>query len=388
VSERHINATITQIDSYQPQFRLKKLPIFHLDDIRSGIALKKSSFILQMPSGNYAVSKWTGPKRSRTYPYQHVYDTIAYKPRVAIIPYFKDEGADGNPDYLQWDTVSLMSLLNVYVILGYFVGASPNIRNPSKRRITGHQLDADYVSTRFEELSRYHSDPIHWNMRELNDILPTVMQRALENYQRIETLTGVPLHSLDGLRKRIETIAHYQRDSRARALLAQSREVATLQPHERIASGLKASIHITNFFNGEYNLTVDEVIPMGDTLFLIEKKHSKKALPSPADMKDGILKLILYSSLDNAKFAGRNFKPSAILGLTSETIVNWCHSLQSEAEMDDFFRKNPQLTTANKVKIVDLFTEARMNRFVAYVCNAVMEDINQTNLLQDILQHQ
>ena len=57
----------------------------------------------------YAVSKWTGPKRTRTYQFASVYDTLSAcgGKTITIIPIVKDEGADSqNMDYLQWDTAN------------------------------------------------------------------------------------------------------------------------------------------------------------------------------------------------------------------------------------------------------------------------------------------
>ena len=67
----------------------------------------------------FAVSWWVSPKRTRSYPYARVYDTLGFSGKKAtIIPIIKDEGKDGDRDFLQWDTISLMSLLGVYVIVG------------------------------------------------------------------------------------------------------------------------------------------------------------------------------------------------------------------------------------------------------------------------------
>lgn len=59
-----------------------------------------------------AASWWLSPKRTRSYPYARIYDTLNFQgKRVTFIPILKDESRDGNRDFLQWDTVSLMSLL-------------------------------------------------------------------------------------------------------------------------------------------------------------------------------------------------------------------------------------------------------------------------------------
>jgi len=57
-----------------------------------------------------AISKWVSPKRTRSYPCERVYNTFSTTKRVTVIPVIKDEGAAGDRDFLQWDTISLMSL--------------------------------------------------------------------------------------------------------------------------------------------------------------------------------------------------------------------------------------------------------------------------------------
>jgi hypothetical protein len=59
----------------------------------------------------FALSKWVSPKRTRTYPFGRVYNTLSHSKKVTVIPVVKDEGKRGDRDYVQWDTVSLMALL-------------------------------------------------------------------------------------------------------------------------------------------------------------------------------------------------------------------------------------------------------------------------------------
>ena len=48
------------------------------------------------------------------------YNTLSNGKKITVIPVVKDEGFDGDRDFIQWDTISLMSLLDVYVILAYY----------------------------------------------------------------------------------------------------------------------------------------------------------------------------------------------------------------------------------------------------------------------------
>ncbi|MDR1198079.1 MAG: hypothetical protein LBK94_03570 [Prevotellaceae bacterium] len=43
---------------------------------------------------SFAVSKWVSPKRTRSYPYERVYNTLSVSKKITIIPIIKDEGAN------------------------------------------------------------------------------------------------------------------------------------------------------------------------------------------------------------------------------------------------------------------------------------------------------
>lgn len=116
-----------------------------------------------------AIGWWVSPKRTRSYPYARVYDTLAFpSQKVTIIPIFKDEGKDGDRDFLRWDTVSLMSLLDVYVIIAYYKSAS---KNPDyKNKITNQRFDIDYLKAQLSELLSYQSDALHWNLSQIDQV--------------------------------------------------------------------------------------------------------------------------------------------------------------------------------------------------------------------------
>ena len=92
----------------------------------------KSSCVIADNQNRFALSKWVTPKRTRSYPYERVYNTFSVSKRITIIPIVKDEGANGDRDFLQWDTISLMSLLDVYVILAYYETAEKHRSRPDK----------------------------------------------------------------------------------------------------------------------------------------------------------------------------------------------------------------------------------------------------------------
>ena len=137
-----------EIDSikYQ-QFLGDKLRTFQSQDL--DINKAPGAFLVSGEKEKLAVSRWISPKRTRSYPYERVYDTLAHKgKRVAVIPVVKDEGLGGDRDFIQWDTISLLSLLDVHVVLAYYDDAIKNSRKADK--ITKQQFDREFIRKRLK----------------------------------------------------------------------------------------------------------------------------------------------------------------------------------------------------------------------------------------------
>ena len=80
-------------------------------------------------------------------------------------------------------------------------------------------------------------------------------------------------------------------------------------------------IEIENYLGGYYYFTIDDVLDKNNILYLIESKHSKNSIfPSNDDIKDGLLKLMLYNNLCEIRDlkTKRDFK--IVLRLTSNTL--------------------------------------------------------------------
>jgi hypothetical protein len=274
-------------------------------------------------ANSFAVSKWVSPKRTRSYPYERVYNTINCSKKITIIPIVKDEGAKGDRDFIQWDTVSLMSLLDVFVIFAYYKNAEINPRFENK--ITNQQFDNKYVISKIKEIEQYHSSALHWNLSELKNNLHNIIDKAKTCYTKIEKKLDVKLHNFGGLDNFKEKIGNevetFMLFSREKAEKAQTREMLTTQPKESLSTLAKAKITITNYLGGQYFFTVDEIFIENDAVYLIESKHSANSvLPSKGDIKDGLLKMILYSNLCEVEVNGKKMKSKAVLNLTSNKI--------------------------------------------------------------------
>jgi hypothetical protein len=314
----------------------------------------------------FAISKWVSPKRTRSYPYERVYNTLNLAKKITVIPIIKDEGAKGDRDFIQWDTVSLMSLLDVYVIFGYYAGATK-----AESKITAQCFDNDFIKAKIREIESYHSSALHWNLNELNTKLPEYLERVKNAYTDIEQKTGVKLHGFKGIEnfeKKIgKEVQGFMAFSRQKAEDAQNREMKTIQPKEMLSTLTKAKITITNYLGGQYFFTVDEVDFTEKEAFLIEGKHSKNAiLPSKSDIKDGLLKMILYSNLGEVIANGKSYTCKPVLALTSDKLIGHLTSQDSKDKIEDFCNKN-SLSETQRGLLMNLFIEAKSNNFTVKI---------------------
>ena len=296
-----------------------KLESFSYKDFDATLS-EKTTFILQIDSTKQiALSCWVSPKRTRSYPYSRVYDTLSFSGKKAtIIPILKDEGKQGDRDFLQWDTISLMSLLGVYVIISYYADASKSRRYAHK--ITGQKFNSGHIMSEIDRLMSYQSDALHWNMKQVEGI-GEIGSQALNAYSVISEKLNVEMHSWESAERRIDILregqAEFKTLSRNLAKQAQARESITTQPKEHI-KGIKGKLTIKNYLGGNYYLTCDEVEIHGDEIYLIEAKHTNKTeLPSLGDIKDGLVKMILFTNLENLKIDERDYNPVPVLKLTT-----------------------------------------------------------------------
>lgn len=340
-----ITGNITGL-KYTPHLT-RDLKIYNIDDLQTALN-SDASFILEQDDGKkIALSWWVSSKRTRSYPYGRVYDTMNFDgKKVTIIPAVKDEGQRGCRDFLQWDTISLMSLLGVYTIISYYKTAKVNPRYANK--ITNQEYDMEHVKAKLKELSSYQSDALHWNLEQSGNI-SHVGNLAIESYQKISQELGVRMHSSEQAISKFKKFStardKFKMISRDLAKQAQERESVTLQPKEKI-SGVKGSLTIKNYLGGQYFFTSDEVEIENNKIFLIEAKHtSRDIIPQLSDIKDGILRMILFSNLQEVKIGNKQFIPKARLKLTSNNF------------------NSSMLTNSQKTMLENLKKEAIVNKF-------------------------
>ncbi len=345
----------------------KELKKFSLEEF--DINLLPSSFILEGKDFSFAISKWVSPKRTRSYPYERVYNTLSFTKKLTIIPIVKDEGFEGDRDFIQWDTISMMSLLDVYVILAYYEKAEKH--KSQRNKITNQSFSNEFILSKIKEIKNYHSSALHWNTNELKNNLKNLVDNVKQCYLKIATKLKVKLNStkgLDDFQEQIQKELNCFMDiSRDKSKKAQAIEIKTNQPKEFLKTSTKAKITITNYLGGKYFLTVDEVEFKENILYLIESKHSNSSiLPKLSDVKDGLLKLILLSNLKDVTIDGKKINYKPILNLTSLKIKSSIQSNTLTPEIDKFIKVNT-FNKKDKELIKKIFQEANENDFIVRI---------------------
>lgn len=261
------------------------------------------------------------------------------------------------------EIISLMSLLNIYVIIGFYDEAEKHATR--KDKITNQKFNNNHIALKLEKLSNYHQSALHWNLKELNSI-DYIANIAKNAYENISKTLNIQLHNVANINKFITKIIQdresFMRFSRTKAKQAQNREVLTIQPKEHIGIGTKTKITIENYLGGQYFFTIDDVLLKNGILYLCESKHSKDSLlPSSDDIKDGLLKLMLYNNLDSID-GYKNFK--VVLRLTS-------HCLQSRIilpseHIESFLNKN-NFSNTQKTILRNINNESKINNFEIWI---------------------
>jgi hypothetical protein len=125
----------------------------------------------------------------------------------------------------------------------------------------------------------------------------------------------------------------------------------------------KSRITISDYLGGKYFYTVDEAIYENDTLFLIESKHHQGGkITSKGDIKEGLVKMIVYRNMTNVRREGKPVKFKAVLRLTASEMKGAITSDAKDAELAKFVLLN-NFDRKQTEMLQKLFAEARENNF-------------------------
>lgn len=301
----------------------KILDELKLSDIASERVKIKPTFIVKDGDNQAAISFWVSAKRTRSYPYTRIYETLSKKncKKITIFPVVKDEGYDGDRDYIQWDTFSICSYLNVYTIPAYYVKAVKNLEYENK--VTSLEFDPRFLVDKIKLILKTELSPSEWNNKERNS-MGKLITPIIGGYEQIHKETGVKFHNYDDLKSNLEIMRDsksFKSNSQEKSLQAQDREKVTTQPKEELFGLPKGKVTLSDVSGGLYTWTVDAYYKHDKDIHLIEMKHSKSGIPGMSDIKDALFKFHFYSNIaeiwdENSKLIP---KPTLLLSSATET---------------------------------------------------------------------
>jgi hypothetical protein len=294
----------------------------------------KKSFLSEFENNEVAISVWTTPKRTKTPPWKRVHNTLPFKgEKISIIPVQASYGLYGDRNILQPSTISWMSSLGIYVIVGVFVradstekGATSANTKEGKKSTEGKlvfekfQYELDEIENQINRIITESPKIQSWNQEQLKQ-MPILLQRATEINKQLGSELGVKVQNFKILDKKIKSwvqdFVKYLLDHDKKSISAQNRESKSSQKLENVP-GNKGKIEIDIPNNPKLHLTADmmEIDQNGKLITLLEGKNSSnKKFPEDTMVYEQIVKLILLKNC-NFKFNGNPFKTKLICSLT------------------------------------------------------------------------
>lgn len=259
----------------------------------------KAVSLLSIGGNEYGISQWVSPKRTRSEPFARIYKTLSKHKRITIIPIQKDEGKDGDLDKITASTLAWMNLMNIYVILAYYVTAEKKEKS-SKEKITNQKFDNEFIKNKIIEVTSFQSDAHHWNNKEFEENYLCIMNKSKLSYQKISENLGVQVHANQYKLEESFCLKEFIMKSNIKSENASKREADVIHELEVLGKGtIKPIFKIKNFYEGEYFLTADESWFEDDKLIIQESKNTTKSvLPSNGEIMDALFKTILFCNID------------------------------------------------------------------------------------------
>lgn len=324
---------------------------------------------------NIAYSKWVSPKRSRGYPLGRVYNTYGYEKVLTIIPIIKDEGKHGSRDMIQYSTISWMSLLNIYVIIGYYESAeiSKIAKTKRKQKVTNQKFNNEFIVSQIKTLSQFSQTAKEWNDNFLKDNLCYLFTKSLESYRQISLNTGIIFHSEQGINNKLKQLNKnldtFKSKSLSSSKIASKKEIKTTHRLEFLEKGSKATCELIDYLGGIYYLTFDEVYWEENKLVIQESKNTlNHCLPQLAEIQQTLFKFILYSNIENIYLKDNSLDFVLKFKITSSNInSSLLLPIEEELILSDFILKNSNLTSMEKRIIKTLNIEAIINKLTIQI---------------------
>ena len=284
-----------------------------------------TSFKSKIGKDIVAISVWTTPKRTKTYPFPRVYSTLGHDgKKITIIPVQASYGKHGDDNKLQPGTISWMTGLGVYVIIGVYTKAKMKPKGAPSANAKEDKVstEGEPVFTSFEFENDELEDQVKkivskcpkiedWNQEQLLKI-PSLLETAIENNRRLGKELGVPVKSFKFLEKDIRVwktdMSKFLDDCDNESKGAQDRETSKDQKLEKVP-GTKGKINVDMGNSKMIFLTADSIsIDENEKIIeILEGKHASKGkFPGENDVLDALFKLMIFKKseikIDGVKY--------------------------------------------------------------------------------------
>ena len=319
--------------NYEFKINLELEEIDFIEAMQKNRKVFKSKFLNKETVG---ISVWTTPKRTKTYPFTRVYDTLSYDGvKITIIPALVDYGSNGERGKIQPNTIYWLSGLGVYLILGVYIdadkgevgglaknaGLGTKSREGSPKFAKGQRFDLGYIQAQIKEIIQKKPNITTWNQKQLI-MIPGLLEEAIDNYKRLGEKLKVPLGNFSRLESKVKA---WQKDSEKfladcvkESKRAQKSEANSIHVLEDVP-GEKGKINIDFGDSKILYLTADSVEIKKDKclITLLEGKNTTSDnLPNWGDIKDALVKLMIFKNSDFC-FEGKKYKKKLVCYLTS-----------------------------------------------------------------------
>ena len=364
ISENTIEGKIGN-QSYQFKIDSKLSSMDFVEAMRKPRKVFKSKFL----NKEVAISVWTTPKRSKTYPLGRVYDTLSYHGiKITIIPVMVDYGKNGERGRIQPNTVDWMTSVGVYLILGVYVdaekgkvgklaknaGAKTKSSEGKPKFAKGQKFNLKHLQKQIEKIIKNKPDIKIWNENQFTTI-PNLLENAINNYKRLGEELDIPLSDFSRLEKKIRLwkndLEQFLADCECLSKRAQNSEIRADHKLENI-TGAKGKINIDFGESRKLYLTADSIDLDNDkclVTILEGKNASSEKFPKLNDVKDALFKLMIFKNSD-FYFDGKKFEKKLVCYLTGQyDNVEKEFRVEFQSLIDECYANNIELKLNGKI---------------------------------------
>jgi len=90
------------------------------------------------------------------------------------------------------------------------------------------------------------------------------------------------------------------------------------------------------------------------------------------DIKDALLKMVLFTNLSHVTADGKQYSPFPVVGLTADLLQGYCHSAMDDSQIEKFLKRNGFNDRARTL-VGKIFQEGRVNHFFVSISSPKIE---------------